>query len=754
MKTDKIATKIKSVARITEFDKIQIKDVEYIWDCDVPGGKVLIETSGSHRAVPFTDERIQELLDADEMMVTPGYHSAQAAERRGVMSLELITQMDPANRKKAMHRLTWVELILEVKAIGRGKGPGSDATMEPLMDKLKREYIKRAKASEVANGRKIQITNADKFELKAPSARTLRNWVARYLEADGDISGLMDNHKGIHSSKYTAEERNLHAKFVLKYVSRTKPTIKHLHRRMVATFNRLNRNRKPSEKLRPISETWLRRKINALPSFFKMAGREGQRKARLYFQSVMAGMDRGVPFQRVEADEWTVDVQALLAESVVWDELTPKERKAFQNVRLYFSGVIDVATKTIPAFRCFATAPTIESAYATIELTTRDKTHMALAAGCRYPWEMRGRIRSIGLDSAVWFTSDALKGALLDAGCRTVFPPAGEPYLRGTIERFFRTIAFLGLMDFSGKTFSNVVEKGGDDPAAEASVRVDLLIQVFTRLIVDVYHNTPHAGLGGLTPRQAWLEMSNRHGIVPPPTGWERRNMYGIPIQRKITKQGIVFDDIQFQSPEIQAWRREDKDVWIDCKVDRFDLSEITAIKGDAMFRVPAVMKGLKGVTIWQWKAAKERLRVSDRQHLEFTQAAVDEAIEWAADQADIARAELELGTPVLTGETLEYLEAKMDRFIKIVDVDPDHQAAVRNQIALRPELRRLFGITSTLKEKVEMTPGLARVLLQHPAFEAKAEELPPKAKRTRRKAVSSPKTDLPPPDDEFGMPE
>ncbi|MDR6667071.1 hypothetical protein [Rhizobium sp. 1399] len=754
MTTDYSANTIKSVARITELDKVMIKDVEHIWDCDVPGGKIFIETSGSHRARPFTDEEIQKLLDEGDIVVLHGYHSARAAERRGVMALERLTQMDQKKLSKAMKRLTWVEIFLSVKAVGRGTGPGSDATMEPLMDAVVREYMKRAKASERANYRKVQVTNRGQFELQGPSARSLRAWVARYLAADGDVSGLIDRHKGLHSCKYTEEERNLHARFVLKYASRTKPTIKHLHRRMVATFNRLNRNRPPKNQLRPISETWLRRKINLLPDFFKMAGREGQRKARLAFQPVMSGVDRGVPFQRVEADEWTVDVYALLVESAVWADLSPKERKAFQGVRLHFSGVIDVATKCIPAFRCFDTAPNIESAYATVELTTRDKANLAKAAGCRFPWEMRGRIQSIGLDSAVWFASDAFKGALLDSGCRSVFPPAGEPYLRGTIERFFRTIAFLGLNDFSGRTFSNVVEKGDDNPEADASVRKDLLIQIFTRLIVDVYHNTPHSGLGGRTPRQAWLELSNKRGIVPPPTGWERRNIYGIPIQRKITKEGIVYEDIQFQSPEVQAMRRDDKDQWVDCKVDRFDLSEITLIKGDAMFRVPAVMKGLKNVSIWQWKAAKERLRVSDRQYLEFTQAAVDEAIEWAAEQSDIARAELEMGTPVLTGETLEYLEGKMDRFIKIVDVDPNHQAAVRNQIALRPELRRLFGMTATLKEKVELTPSLARVLTQLlPAPEAKAEELSPKAKKTRRKAVSTQKTILPP-DDEFGMPD
>jgi len=746
------AAVIKSVARITEFDKVLIDDVEYLWDCDIPGAKVFIEMAGSHRAVTFENERIEKLLGDDRMIVHQGYHSARMVERRGTIALEHMSMMREEKLEKALNRLTWVELYLQVKSVGRGKGPGSDATMEPIMDAVKREFLKKAKLSEKANDRKLQYTNAGKFELRPPSASTLRGWLRRYFAADCDISGLVDGHKGDRSTKYTAEERDLHARFVLKYASTTKPSIKHLHRRMTATFNRLNRDRRPEERLRPISETWLRKKINDLPDFFKLAGREGQRKARMYFQAAMRGVDRGVPLQRGEGDEWTMDIHAVLAETPVWLELTPKERKAFESVRLTFSGVIDVATKCIFGMRITDAAPSIETAYATLDMTTRDKTFLAQAAGCRFPWEMRGTFRSMGLDSATWFVSDGIKGALLDGGCRSVYPPSGEPYLRGTIERFFRTIASLGLQEFSGQTFSNVVEKGDNKPEDEASIRKDQLVNIFIRLIVDVYHNTPHAGLGGMTPRQAWLEMTRKHPVAPAPTGWLRRNIYGIPLQRKITKHGITFDDIQFQSPEIQAMRRNDKDQWVDIKVDRYSLHEISVVHGDVMYRVPAVMKGLKDVSIWQWKAAKERLRVSDRQYLEFTQSAVDEAIEWAAEQADVARAELELGTPVLSGETFEQLEAKMDRFIQIVAVSTEHVEAIQNQIALRPELRRLFGMTSTLKEKAKMTPALANVLTPPPAPPKEAAASETKASKKTRKAVAKAKP-VTPPDDEFGMP-
>ncbi|MDE1996174.1 MAG: hypothetical protein KGI75_26985, partial [Rhizobiaceae bacterium] len=372
--------------------------------------------------------------------------------------------------------------------------------------------------------------------------------------------------------------------------------------------------------------------------------------------------------------------------------LTPEERRALGTVRLFFSGVIDLATKCILAFRVFVEAPNLDSARTTLELTTRDKTFLATAAGCKFPWEMKGKFRTIGLDNASWNKSNALRGTLLDAGVTEVFPPAKEPYLRGTIERFFRTIAFLGLQDFSGRTFSNVVMKGDYDDERVPTIRNDQLAKIFIRLIVDVYHNTPHSSLWGATPRQAWLEMTRGKKVPPAPTGFHRRAIYGTPLVRAITKEGIVFEDIQFQSEEIQKIRQHDEHVLVHIRVDRFDLSEISVLWKDGFLRVPATLKGLERVTYWQWMKAKERLRVADKANLELVADAVADAVEWAAQEAEVADAALELTSPVLKFEEYVYEAEKATRYIKVVDKTGMLSDKVRDQAALIPEIANIFG--------------------------------------------------------------
>jgi putative transposase len=691
---------IKTSTLLTEFDKIIINGVEYMWDSDVANERIFVIAESNGRARKIDSDTVEAMIKIGDMVVIEGYYHARAVERRAVAGHDSILAMNDRKLDEAIRKLKWVQLAMRAKA---ERKYGNLENGEDLPFRILRDYQKSIAAAMKREGTRLQESNSknkkgqDVLLGAAPPLRTLNHWIAEYRAADYDISGLIDNRTGDTTSPFTDEERNLHARFALKYASRTKPTVRHLHRRMVATFVRLNRSRAVEglPALRPLGETSFRKKINKLPEFYKMAGREGKKKARLYFQIARGGVDRGVPGQRGETDEWTVNLMTILEDTGVWNELEPEERRALQKVRLFFSGVIDVATKCIVAFRVFVNAPNTDSALTTLELTTRDKTFLAKAAGCKTPWEMMCKFHSIGLDNAAWNKSSAVRGTLLDAGVKEVFPPAQQPYLRGTIERFFRTISFLGLQDFTGRTFSNIIDRGDYNPDQEASIRTDQLALIFIRLIVDVYHNIPHTGLWGATPRQAWLEMTRGRKLPPPQTGFLRRNIYGTHAIRSITKQGIVFEDIQFQSEEIQQIRRDDPSVQVRIRVDRFDLSEISVLWKDGFLRVPATLKGLKGVSYWQWMKAKERLRLHDRQDYDLRASVIADAIEWAAGQSDVAVAQLELDAPVLKFAEYEYEDGHMARFIRAIDTSSERSAKVREQATLRPELAGLFGASS-----------------------------------------------------------
>lgn len=67
---------------------------------------------------------------------------------------------------------------------------------------------------------------------------------------------------------------------------------------------------------------------------------------------------------------------------------------------------------------------------------------------------------------------------------------------------------------YQGRTFKDVVEKGDADPVKEASMPMDRIEREYLRAILDIYHNTPHEGLGGETPHNAWVRQTQLHKVV------------------------------------------------------------------------------------------------------------------------------------------------------------------------------------------------------------------------------------------------
>lgn len=74
--------------------------------------------------------------------------------------------------------------------------------------------------------------------------------------------------------------------------------------------------------------------------------------------------------------------------------------------------------------------------------------------------------------------------------------------MRGMIERLFRTAIMSLFSHLSGRVFSNVFERGDHPSEERACLTTEQLGYAIVRWVVDIYHNTPHEGLGGLTPLQ------------------------------------------------------------------------------------------------------------------------------------------------------------------------------------------------------------------------------------------------------------
>ncbi|URK87810.1 hypothetical protein LP421_08480 [Rhizobium sp. RCAM05350] len=168
----------------------------------------------------------------------------------------------------------------------------------------------------------------------------------------------------------------------------------------------------------------------------------------------------------VEGDECRLNLVTMLECAKVFDKLTKEEQQAFREAaeRFWFSAAVDHSTTSFLSFRIHTRNLSIDTARATFELITRDKTQIARNAGCKSDWKQCGGLKRVRLDAAAWYNSTALITTLTDAGAAKFVPPSKQAWLRGTMERIFGTLGGLTLSHFSGQTFSNVVVRGDRDP--------------------------------------------------------------------------------------------------------------------------------------------------------------------------------------------------------------------------------------------------------------------------------------------------
>jgi transposase InsO family protein len=284
--------------------------------------------------------------------------------------------------------------------------------------------------------------------------------------------------------------------------------------------------------------------------------------------------------ERVELDEYTVDLMVFLRMIGLDVFLTREEASAFgldgTPKRLILSAAIDVYSGAIVGLQ-IARSSSIEVTLRTIEMIYLDKQPLADAIGAEMPWPMYGQPQTLALDRANVNMSDTVYLRLSHAGITNLAVPAGKPFLKPWIERFFATVGALLLQRFTGRTFADVVRKGENDPAARATVSLDEFLEWLTRWIVDIYHTRKPATLGKKSPLQTWNEAVT---LSPPLVRADQnmlRNAFGVTTTRNATRHGITVEDIRYQHEEIAKWflnetERDLTVVWWDKKIGSIDV--------------------------------------------------------------------------------------------------------------------------------------------------------------------------------------
>lgn len=507
-----------------------------------------------------------------------------------------------------------------------------------------------------------------------PSPRTLLRWHRAYYASGGSILSLRDGRKGRISNRTSRTSDPvvgaMMADYVRGYMDERRPTMKGQYKKFLAaiTDRNLAVEREGLPALVPPSLSTFERAVRKLDQFQVHAAREGSRAAMARFRLVGKARTATRPGERVMIDTWTTTLQSLPISAEAWSLLPRGQRDELKRVRIKLCVAMCEASRLILAAHVSLT-PSASDTLKTLSMVCSDKSALAKEAGCTSSWNQALTPEAVAPDGGPENIAGRARAGVEDLGAEFEVGPGGYPEVRATLERFFRSVD-TGLMQaFTGRTFEGISAKGDYDAEGRASLTVTELHHALVRWIVDIYHNQPHAGLGGKCPNDAWIELVGRYGVLPPPDRERFRAVFGNHFTRRISNRGVRILGLHYASPEVAQLRRRVGQRTVLARVNSDDLGSISVredVPNAPWLTVPCSISGFDGVGIETWLTAARDLKRKNADLSKLREPIVQKAL---LDLAALGNVTAERGgfrSTTTTPEQLEMLERELFAAFKI----------------------------------------------------------------------------------------
>jgi putative transposase len=318
------------------------------------------------------------------------------------------------------------------------------------------------------------------------------------------------------------------------------------------------------------------------------------------------------PYAEVECDHCTLDIQIIDQSGMIFGR---------PDLIIF----LDRATKMILGYSIGFEAPSYASFMRGLQSVyfAKDLTRFPAV---KNPWPCVGSIETLFVDNAFHFIGENIQAAGLQLGFNTTILLPREPWLKGSIERFFGTLNTGLVHRLPGTTGSNVIKRREVDIPSLPTLTMEAFEALLVYWICDVYHAQPHRGAGFIpgvpdVPLRLWAEKLDAHLAPQPPSTDLFIALAGERETRVIGRQGIEWDRIKYQSPDLMAVKshpdhKANKGSATRYQVvrDPFDLGSISLINHhtNEVVRVPAAhaySSYAQGTTAYQHQVCLKRAR-------------------------------------------------------------------------------------------------------------------------------------------------
>lgn len=578
----------------------------------------------------------------------------------------------------------WFFVCAITKLYSEGKIKLTPCSVKENLGQIALEAEKNRAAFDNEFGRKKYFSSQARGLVHSPSVGSILSWHRKFKESAGDISALKDNRGRNKGLALSQESYTFLLSRLRSNLNQQRHTFSDVVDQTLRALKHENETRRAEGK--PLLETRGRSTLfNWLGHFSPIeldVLRHGPQYAKRKYGAV-GKTDRATrPGEVLQVDEWEIDARSRIMNGPIAEGLDQKTLDALPRGRRWMYIVIDVATRYIVGF-VIAKSQNQDSAVRALHMATMDKTTLAAVAMAQSEWTGFA-FETIESDTGSAFRAADTVRAVNEAFATYCYPQTGEPQLRGVIERVFGTFTMRAMPHVPGRTFSNPIDRG-DYPSDEFAVLTDnQLALIFVRYIVDVYHNTPHEGLFGETPADALRRMEATVGLPPRLSERVQRRAFGLRFSGHLTRRGIRFLAISYNSPELQLIRHNSSAAELTCYLNPEDLSAISVWTGSEWVEVHTSIEAFAGVMLSEWIATTKLLRKKHQAQAEIQSHVIAEALDYMRSTSQDALTLMRVLPQHPTEEDLKRLNSNLYWGLNVIEEDPadlDHLATASGSI-------------------------------------------------------------------------
>lgn len=378
---------------------------------------------------------------------------------------------------------------------------------------------------------------AQKPAFSKPTRHAVRDWYKRWAANGEDVKLLIPlvHRRGNRTKRFACSSSALEDDDTYKLMTKVmNEEYLVLPRKTKRYCYKLYRKLCEGRNIPPVSEHTHNKSIRLwLTAAEEHAARYGKRDAYLRFGIFDRRKPPDRPLQEVEVDHCLVDINVI-------------HEGGRRLGRVWLTVFLDRATRMIIGAHLSFEVPSYASLQRAMIHAFWPKDVSGIE-GLRGDWPTFGVPEVIICDNGKEFHSKSLKAAEASLDFRLIFLPVKTPWLKGAVERLFRTIGVQVFSFEEGTTLSRT--KDVYDPLARARFTLPELTSKFVRWVVDDYHETVHPAIK-CKPVDKWRELTGLYPPRPVPSYDDIIQLTGQVAQKQIGKHGISLFGLHYYEKE------------------------------------------------------------------------------------------------------------------------------------------------------------------------------------------------------------